>query len=268
MHLLGKTRSLFLAAIVCLSLVPVGSGWELQAPRKPHKKQTPAKPLPQLPAGPLQPITLDQMPSSPPQVSYQAGQLTISARNCTLGDILRAVRAKTGANFDVPAGATERVMGQLGPGPPRDVIASLLNGSRFDYVMLGSATNPAAIDQLILTPKAGTPAGGAPPAVVNDPGQPQPGQPAFQAGGDAERGDADAEATVDDSSQAQPDSAEQGDQADAQEGPQDASQPNSQQVKTPEQLLQELQQQQQQLQQQQGAPAPPPPGQPPNQPEE
>ena len=267
---------MFLPVLVCISITPLSSAWELQGPRKPRsKKQTQAKPLPPLPPGPLTPFNLDQTPASPPQVSYQAGQLTITAQNSTLGDILRAVRSKTGATFDVPAGATERVVGQLGPGPPREVIASLLNGSRFDYIMLGSATNPGAIDQLILTPKSGAaPAAGAQPANATSIGQRFPGQPAapMQAVDEPDRPDADND-TTDDSAEVPQENNDQTDQAES-EGPQDASSPqNGQQVRTPEQLLQELQQQQrmQQQQQQPGqpqmvAPVPPPPGQPPNPP--
>jgi hypothetical protein len=277
-----RIRLSLLSALLCVSVAPLSSAWELQAPRKPRsKKQTQAKPLPPLPAGPLTPFNLDQTPASPPQVSYQAGQLTITAQNSTLGDILRAVRSKTGATFDIPPGATERVVGQLGPGPPREVIASLLNGSRFDYVMLGSATNPGAIDQLILTPKSGTTAaGGAQPAAATAAGQPLPGQPAgpMQAADEQDRPDTEND-TADESADVPQENQENNDQTDQaeSEGPQDASSPqNGQQVRTPEQLLQELQQQQrlqQQQQQQPGqpqivAPVPPPPGQPPNPPEQ
>jgi hypothetical protein len=79
------------------------------------------------------------MPTSAPQVSFHNDQLTIVAHNSTLGDVLRAVRNQTGAAVEIPANATERVVGRFGPGPARDVLAVLLNGSHFNYVMLGSA---------------------------------------------------------------------------------------------------------------------------------
>ncbi len=118
------------------------------------QKQSPA-PQPVVPEGPLPQPTLDQMPAIPPQVTYQGGQLTIQAQNSTLGDILRAVHAKTGASVDIPSNATERVVGRLGPGPAREVLASLLNGSHFNYVMVGSATDPGGVQQVILTSKSG-----------------------------------------------------------------------------------------------------------------
>ena len=99
--------------------------------RHPHsKKQAQPAPEPALPPCPLQPLNLDQMPAVPPQVSFQAGQLSISAQNSTLGDILRAVRKQTGATVDIPPNATERVVGKIGPGPAREVLATLLNGSQ------------------------------------------------------------------------------------------------------------------------------------------
>ena len=120
-----------------------------------RKQKQSSAPQPVVPQGPLPQPTLDQMPAIPPQVTYQAGQLTIQAQNSTLGDILRAVRAKTGASVDIPSNADERVVGRLGPGPAREVLASLLNGSHFNYVMVGSATDPGAVQQVILTSKSG-----------------------------------------------------------------------------------------------------------------
>ena len=95
------------------------------------------------------------MPALPPQVRYSRGQLTIVAENSTLADILRAVRAQTGAMVEVPPNATERVVTHLGPGPARDVLAALLNGTHFNYVMLGSPAHPDSVERLILTSKSG-----------------------------------------------------------------------------------------------------------------
>ena len=95
------------------------------------------------------------MPALPPQVHYSRGQLTIVAGNSTLADILRAVRTQTGAAVEVPPNATERVVTHLGPGPTRDVLAALLNGTHFNYVMVGSPSHPDSVDRLILTSKTG-----------------------------------------------------------------------------------------------------------------
>ena len=95
--------------------------------------------LPPMPSGPLSQLPMDQIPATPAKVSYQGGLLAISAQNSTLGEILREVRQLTGATIEIPtgAGANERVVTSLGPGAPRDVLAVLLNGSSFNYVMVG-----------------------------------------------------------------------------------------------------------------------------------
>jgi hypothetical protein len=153
-----RTRSIlviFLAAALQLSALA-----QTASQPKHHKSRKPVKQLvlPPLPSGPLQPVPLDQLPSVPPQVNYASGKLTIVAENSSLGDILREVRKRTGASFDIPASANDRVATRIGPGPARDVLATLLNGTSFNYVMVGSANDPTALSSLVLTAK---PAGAA-----------------------------------------------------------------------------------------------------------
>jgi hypothetical protein len=205
------------------------------------------------------------MPASPPQVSFQGGQLTIAAQNSTLGDILKAVRAQTGATVDFPGNASERVVGNFGPAPARDVLASLLNGSHFNYLLLGSPTDPTALDRVILMAKSGgsvvsnePPSQPEPPVVANQnvfarpmpAAAPAPGSNTVVVEGqDAQDDSADDSADATDDTDAD-DQTDQTDQADDQQAG-DNQQPDAQQdVKTPEQLLQQLQQRQQQLQQQ------------------
>jgi len=95
----------------------------------------------------------EQAPAMPPQVSFKEGLLTIIADNCTLGDILRSVRQETGASVDLPQDATERVVGRFGPGPARDVLALLLNGTQFNYVLLGSASDGNGLVRVVLMSK-------------------------------------------------------------------------------------------------------------------
>jgi hypothetical protein len=204
------------------------------------------------------------MPAIPPQVTFQNGLLTIVAQNSTLGDILHAVRSQTGAAVEVPANATERVVGHLGPAPARDVLASLLNGSLFNYVMLGSESDASALERVILTPK---PAGAtqqsattaAQPTYVPQV-QPSPLPPTAQATAHADEGQ---EVNASEVPVAQPQNQEQ---------VQPQAEPVQPSVKTPDQLLQELergasqgnylqqqllqQQLRQQLQQQQQQPQP------------
>ncbi len=194
------------------------------------------------------PPTPAQMPATPPTVAFAAGQLTITAPNSTLGDILREVRKQTGASVEIPGNATERVMGTFGPGPARDVLASLLNGSHFNYVLLGSASNPEALDRVMLLSKSAADAG-TQQVAANTPGQP-PSAPAGGAQAETmEFGNDDADPQQDASSADIFGNAD--DQSNQQADDQQQGQPFGQQgnnVRTPQQMLQELQQQQQQQQ--------------------
>ncbi len=95
----------------------------------------------------------DQRPNLPPVVTFENGRLTIIAKNSTLEEVLRAVASKTGAVIDAPEDNSERVVAQLGPGMARDVIAALLHGSNFNYVVVGTEQNPSAVARVILTAK-------------------------------------------------------------------------------------------------------------------
>lgn len=208
------------------------------------------------PTPPAPPPTLEQEPAIQPQVAFANGQLTITAQNSTLGEILRAVRNRTGASVDVPANATERVVGRFGPGPARDVLASLLNGTHFNYVLLGSAADPNALERVVLISKSG----GTENTQVNQASAAQPN--VSQPPAPMPAGEVATEPTMtDDEDPAQDQQpAQDVDQSNQEEAPQ---QPNPLSpppgVRTPEQLLQELQRQQQQQQQQsapQGFPTP------------
>lgn len=222
--------------------------------KKPKAPQPP--PLPSGPTGPVQPIPLDAIAAVPPQVSYANDQLTINAPNSTLADILRAVRKQTGAEIEVPS-APERVVTRLGPGPARDVVAQLLNGSRFNYVLLGSPSDDAVLTKVVLVAKTGPDTITPPPSAPNPPlgitqanNSAPPQEPPPDAA-DAEQQDDNA-ANADDA--ATTDQAAQEVDQQQQQQQQNPDQPG---VKTPQQMLQEMQQRQMQLQQQQ------PPGQPP-----
>ena len=217
-------------------------------PRSPQQKLAQPAPAAAQPAS-VAPPPPEQRPATPPQVAFNGGILTITADNSTLGDILRAVHHQTGATVDVPGNATERVVGQFGPGPARDVVASLLNGSHFNYVLVGSESDPTGLDRVVLISK---PAGDEAPveqARVSGRALQAP-QPADNA--DANDDDA-AQDMIPDASEATDEQANQAQGEDPAQAQQPGQQPG---IKTPEQLLQELQQRQQQMQQQ-GAPVPP-----------
>jgi len=119
-----------------------------------HKSKAQARksaPAPEIAQTPPPPPTLEQQPPAPPRVSYQNGQLTIDSRNATLSQVLHSVQLQTGASVDMPPGSgSERVVAKLGPGTPKDVLATLLNGSKFNYVILGAPDNSGGVQKVIL----------------------------------------------------------------------------------------------------------------------
>jgi hypothetical protein len=256
-----KPKFLFLVSLSCLLLAGLCFGKQRRTPAsQPAQDQTAAQIDPAAP-----PPTLAELPASPPEVSFQGGELTITAQNSTLGDILKAVRVQTGATIDLPGNASERVVGHFGPAPARDVLTSLLNGSHFNFVLLGSSTDPNALDRVILMAKSGAPAESSPPpptqaantynqtAVYTRPMAPMSAPGTSTVTVEGQDADATDDATDDstDASDDSTDDTDQTDQADDQTAADDQQQQDGQQtVKTPEQLLQELQQRQQQLQQQ------------------
>lgn len=232
--------------VASLGSLSFGADQQHSQNQKKSKKQQPQlPPLPSGPTGPVPQVPLDSIAPVQPQVSYENGQLTIVAPNSTLGDILKAVRKQTGADIDVPE-AKERVVTHLGPAPARDVIADLLNGSRFNYVLLGSPDDSNVLTRVVLVAKTST----AETAAAQVPGQPNPRQLAQDAVADTS--DEQEDNAADDNNNNQP-------PAEAEQQPTNQDQPT---VKTPQQLLQEMQQRQLQMQQQQQQQ----PGQPPNTP--
>src|SRR5271167_1551870 len=104
-----------------------------------------------LSAAPLWPAN---MPPNPPKVTCDGDKLTISAQNSTLGAVLTAIRACTGAQIDVPEEArAERLFAELGPGPLRTVVADFLSSMDFDYVIKASPADPQKIQMVLLNPR-------------------------------------------------------------------------------------------------------------------
>ena len=87
-----------------------------------------------------------------PTVTYRDGQLTIDVENSTLASVLQLIAEKTGAVIDVPAGSgLEHIVEHTGPGRADDVLAQLLNGSNFDFIIVSSPQNPHDPAQVLLS---------------------------------------------------------------------------------------------------------------------
>jgi hypothetical protein len=103
-------------------------------------------------AGPPAPY---KIAPSPPRVSYVDGKLTVVANNSTLADVLAAIQNATGAKIDgVTPTNTDRVFGQFGPAPAPEVCGTLLTGSGYDFIIMGSPEKSGSIQQIILTARS------------------------------------------------------------------------------------------------------------------
>jgi hypothetical protein len=104
------------------------------------------------------------------EVSFKDGLLAIKSNKASLSEVLYAVHRRTGADIAVPAGAEqEQVAADIGPGPAAEVLAHLLNGSRFNFLILNSASDARVLDRVILSPRGGGLS--VPPAVASAPAE-------------------------------------------------------------------------------------------------
>lgn len=145
-------------------------------------------------------------PAQRVEVHFGNGSLSIWADKATLAEVLNEVHRRTGADIPIPAGAEqEQVVANYGPAPAREVLAALLNGSRFNFIMVGSDRDPGQLRSVILSLRGGPasqPMGYAPPpeqpmaqampeAVPPQPADeaapPPPDQPAAAEGEDSPR---------------------------------------------------------------------------------
>ncbi len=107
------------------------------------------------------------VPAAPPlkpalEVSFQRGLLSISSNKANLSQVLFAIHQQTGAEIAIPAGAEqEQVVADIGPLPAPEALAQLLNGSKFNFLIISSSGSSGALDRVILSSR---PEGPMPPA--------------------------------------------------------------------------------------------------------
>jgi hypothetical protein len=104
-----------------------------------HPAPTPRRPQP-APAPAATPVPAPPEPPKPViAVTYLNGMLRIHAEKATLAEVLFEVQRQTQAEIAIPAGAEqEQVVTDIGPAAPRDVLASLLNGSPYNFIFVGN----------------------------------------------------------------------------------------------------------------------------------
>jgi hypothetical protein len=89
------------------------------------------------------------LPKPAVTVTFENGMLSIHSDRATLAQVLFEVHLRTHAEIAIPSGAEqEEVFADLGPGPARDILGSLLNGSPYNFIFVGSETS---LEQVILS---------------------------------------------------------------------------------------------------------------------
>ena len=159
----------------------------------PAKSPTPQAATPATPPAPEAPAWPANEKPDPATVTWDSHGLRIEAANSSLAQILEDVSTATGTKvegFD----ADQRIFGVYGPGPARDVLSQLLQGSGYNVLLVGDQGQGTPREIVLSSRHAGSTvqAANAAPANANDEDvdteeqpQPQPGRPAIPPGGPA-----------------------------------------------------------------------------------
>lgn len=120
---------------------------------------------------PPAPPTPADMPPVPATVQFSNGLLTIHAHNASLSQILHDTAAQTGMQMEGTP-EDQRIFGDFGPASVRVVLGQLLDGGPSNYVLFGKSANLAP-RTLVITPKASLAPGqvagiGKPAVTVNN----------------------------------------------------------------------------------------------------
>jgi hypothetical protein len=125
----------------------------------PHKKPAAATPAPQLlaPPAPVVPPPPNWPANDLPgaaSVVFDSRGLLVVASNSSLAQILKEVSLETGVKVE-GMDADQRIFGTYGPGPARDVISQLLDGSGYDVLMIGDR-GEGTPRRILLTSRSGS----------------------------------------------------------------------------------------------------------------
>lgn len=211
-----------------------------------------AKPSPAVPA--VAPSLLSA-PSEPAKITLASGKLTVEANNSSLSQILQQIAKAGGMKIDglrTGGNADPRVFGSYGPGAPRDVLSDLLNGTSYNVLMMGNTAAGIPREMALSLRGAGVPnPAPRPSAAAQDSENQDDAQPAADA---TDTGDTDTDEVQSNGSAAEPENnlvPPAGVHENEPITPPPGAPGAQQKVKTPQEILQELQNMRMQQQQQQ-----------------
>jgi hypothetical protein len=207
-----------------------------KSPHRYTKKKPAPAPVVEAPPPPPMPHWPANESPNPASVAWDASGLRITASNSSLQQILHEVSVDTGTKV-VGSVPDQRVYGTYGPGEARDVLSQLLQGSGYNILLAGDI-GKGAPSEIVLSPRRAG-GGNAPNGMNRDVQQPQ------------DSGDDDIPDQADEEPAPQPQVQEPPPGQQSQPGA--GFGPNGP-LRTPQQVMEEMQQrqllQQQQMQQQ------------------
>lgn len=113
------------------------------------------------------------------EVNFANGRLSILAHDVSLAQVLNEVQKKTGTEIPVPSmAAQEQIVTNIGPLPIREALTALLNGSRFNFILVGADNDPTKVKSVMLTFRSG---GVSQPAIATPEPAPADNQPVTDA---------------------------------------------------------------------------------------
>ena len=94
-------------------------------------------------------------PSQPQGITYVGGQLRIDVVNATMAEVITQVAALTGVAIELPPATDNERMQvvKIGPGSPREVLATLLRDSHLNYLIESSDTDPDKLQSVLILPE-------------------------------------------------------------------------------------------------------------------
>jgi hypothetical protein len=151
-----------------------------------------AVPAPVTPPAPEMPKWPVNDPPGPASIVWDSHGLRIDATNSSLQQILKEVSTATGTKVE-GLGSDTRIFGAFGPGPARDVLSQLLQGSGYNVLMVGDQGQGTPRElmlsmrhtgdaQPIVTPNQSSDED-ADPDDAAQPQAPSPNRPGFAPGG-------------------------------------------------------------------------------------
>jgi hypothetical protein len=103
--------------------------------------------------GPALPPSLMDKPAEPAKITLGDGVLAIHADNSSLSAILDHLAASSGMTVDGFV-RDQRIFGTYGPGKPEDILSGLLQDAGYNFVMAGT-TDKGTPKEIVLTTRSG-----------------------------------------------------------------------------------------------------------------